>query len=493
MNTPGRSPLVSLRRESARAWARAHRGITHEYDDHPLALVRGALPTDLRGTLFRAGPGRLAAHGVRYHHLFDGDGHVARFHFDGASVRYRDRYVRTREYLTEERAGRPLFRSFGTNKPGGVRRNAFDPIFKNAANTTAYLHEGRLYALWEAGLPHRLDPSTLDTLARDTFDERLLDADNAWTRIAGRELPFSAHPRVDPDTGELFNFGLANGPVQRLFLYRVARDGAMRPPRAHRLDALYFVHDFALTTRYYVLFLCPTRFDVLRTMLGLTTPVSGMRYEPSRPTRIWLVPRDGGEPIVIDAPACFVFHHVNAWEDPSGHVVCDALQIATYPELPHPDDEDTLSVAPRADTLPFYTRFVIDPRTRTARSERLFDTPCELPFVAPALTGRPHRFAWATATHRDQPMAVFTRLVKFDLARRTVTEREHAPGFAGEPVFVPREDPASDDGWLLSLAFDPREDRSELLVLDAATLEERCALALPHAVPPGFHGAFGAR
>ena len=39
---------------------------------------------------------------------------------------------------------------------------------------------------------------------------------------------------------------------------------------------------------------------------------------------------------------------------------------------------------------------------------------------------------------------------------------------------------------------DPREDRSELLVLDASTLEERCALALPHAVPPGFHGAFSA-
>lgn len=485
---------VSKRRETAFAWARAHRGVERELDDVPLSILRGALPRELVGTLFRCGPGRLSAHGTNYHHLFDGDGHVCRFEFasDGA-VRFRNRFVRTREFLAERDAKRALFRSFGTNKPGGIRRNAFDPVFKNAANTSAFAHEGRLYALWEAGLPHRMDPATLETLARDTFEGRLLDGENAWTRIAGRELPFTAHPRVDPRTREMFAFGLSNGPTQRLHLYRADGSHTMDEPEVHKLDGLYFVHDFALTARFRVLFLCPARFDVVRTMLGLATPVSGMTYEPARPTRIWLVPRDGyaKSPIVIDAPSCFVFHHVNAWDHADGTVRCDALRIDTYPELPHPFDTDTLSVAPSKKSVPFYTEFVIDPEARSVRAQRRFESPCELPFVDPSLTTQEHRFSWATATDPASPMQVFTRLVKFDRARGTETVREFAPGFPGEPVFVPRGDGGrGDDGWLLAMGYSARDGASVLEVCDADTLENVCTLALPVTVPPGFHGCW---
>ncbi len=491
---PMLSSMVSKRRETAFAWARAHRGVEREVDDATLRVLRGTAPPDLRGTLFRCGPGRLSANGTHYRHLFDGDGHVCRFHFAGdGSVRFRNRFVQTREFIAERDARRALFRSFGTNKPGGVRRNAFDPIFKNAANTTAFAHQGRLYALWEAGLPHRLDPVTLETLARETFGDRLLDKENAWTRIAGRELPFTAHPRVDPRTKELFAFGLSNGPVQRLHLYRADASHVMAPPEEHKLDALYFVHDFALTTRFRVLFLCPARFDVVRTMLGLATPVSGMTYEPSRPTRIWLVPRDkrAVEPIVLEMPACFVFHHVNAWDDEDGNVRCHALRIDSYPELPHPYDTDTLSVAPSKKAVPFYTEFVLDPRLRTVRAKRRFDTPCELPYVEPARATSAHRFTWATATDPQSPMQVFTRLVKFDCAQSTETVREFAPGFPGEPVFVPRGDGGrGDDGWVLSMGYSARDGASILEVCDAATLESVCTLELPVTVPPGFHGCW---
>ena len=67
--------------------------------------------------------------------------------------------------LVAPTSGRMLYRGFGTNLPGGFFANALRMRFKNAANTSVVWHGGKLLALWEGGLPHRLDPTTLDTLS----------------------------------------------------------------------------------------------------------------------------------------------------------------------------------------------------------------------------------------------------------------------------------------------------------------------------------------
>ncbi|HEY8375815.1 MAG TPA: carotenoid oxygenase family protein, partial [Nannocystis sp.] len=114
---------------------RSYEPVTRELDG-PLTVVEGAVPPGLRGVLFRNGPGRLQLHGQRYGHLFDGDGHINRFAFTDDGVLYRNRYVRTREFLAEEAARRILYRNFGTNIPGGLHKNLFRTRFKNVANTS---------------------------------------------------------------------------------------------------------------------------------------------------------------------------------------------------------------------------------------------------------------------------------------------------------------------------------------------------------------------
>lgn len=345
--------MTSLRRTTAENWARAHAPVT-DGTDEPLEPLDGTLPTSLEGTLFRGGPGRTDAYGTPYQHLFDGDGHACRFHFERGRVTFTNRYVRTREFVEELAAGRVLYRSFGTAKPGGIRANAFDPKFKNAANTTAFVHARRVYALWNRA------SRTSSTRARSRRWTGSTSTNGSWLRTtlgrasrAGR-APFSAHPRVDPATGALFNFGLANGPRQQLLLYELSADGAMSQPESHELDALYFVHDFSLTARFRVLLLCPARFGVVRTMLGVDTPLSGMQFDRSRPTRVWLCPRDRGQPIVIDAPPGFVFHHVNAFEDRDGTIKLHALRSDALPTLPNPRDVLANSVAPPRAELPMY-------------------------------------------------------------------------------------------------------------------------------------------
>jgi carotenoid cleavage dioxygenase-like enzyme len=63
--------------------------------------------------------------------------------------------------------------------------------------------------------------------------------------------------------------------------------------------------------------------------------------------------------------------------------------------------------------------------------------------------------------------------------------------YPGEPVFVPTPSPtAEDDGVLLSVVLDLDKDRSFLLVLDAASLNELARAAAPHAIPFHFHGNY---
>ena len=54
-------------------------------------------------------------------------------------------------------------------------------------------------------------------------------------------------------------------------------------------------------------------------------------------------------------------------------------------------------------------------------------------------------------------------------------------------------DPASGDedgGWLLNFVHDQSTDLSDVVVLDAATLDEVARVHLPRRVPFGFHGSF---
>ena len=116
----------------------AHATVREEHDG-PLEIVEGAIPPELRGVLYRNGPGRLERGGHVYGHLFDGDGMICRYAFEGGAVRYRNRFVRTREYLDEEQADQIRYRNFGTNLPGGMLANIGRLRFKNAANTHVML------------------------------------------------------------------------------------------------------------------------------------------------------------------------------------------------------------------------------------------------------------------------------------------------------------------------------------------------------------------
>ena len=83
-------------------WASAFRNVGRELSNEPLNASKGTIPADLRGTLYRNGPGRLERGGHWVHHPFDGDGMVTALSFEAGGVSLSNRFVRTEGWLAEE-------------------------------------------------------------------------------------------------------------------------------------------------------------------------------------------------------------------------------------------------------------------------------------------------------------------------------------------------------------------------------------------------------
>ena len=200
--------------------------------------IEGKVPPFLRGTYYVNGPARFARGNARYRHWLDGDGMVCALSLSDDGARLAARYVRGTRLAEEEAAGRPLYRSFGTAFPGD--RLVRGVALESPLNVSVYPYGGALLAFGEQGLPWELDPLTLATRAPFTFGGAL-----------NRLSPFAAHPKIDPATGELFNFGINFASAQAsLNLYRFDPQGKPVYRRRLPLDAPTSLHDFCLSGRY---------------------------------------------------------------------------------------------------------------------------------------------------------------------------------------------------------------------------------------------------
>jgi len=158
--------------------------------DAPFLKVEGELPRELNGTLYRNGPNpQFDAPGA---HWFVGDGMLHAFHIENGRASYRNRWVRTPKWLAEHDAGRAIFAGFGGRRLPGAPDTACTD--SGVANTNIVFHGGKLLALEEGHLPTEIEPGTLETRGYYDYDKR----------IGG---PFTAHPKVDPLTGETMFFG----------------------------------------------------------------------------------------------------------------------------------------------------------------------------------------------------------------------------------------------------------------------------------------------
>jgi carotenoid cleavage dioxygenase len=244
------------------------------------------------------------------------------------------------------------------------------------------------------------------------------------------------------------------------------------------------VHDCAITGRYVVLYDLPVTFNMEAAAEGASLPY---RWNPDHPPRVGLLPLDGPADAVrwFDAPSCFVFHTLNAYDVTDGgrdQVVIDLVR--------HPRMFATLLNGPY-EGLPSLERWTIDLDAGKVTTDVLDDRGQEFPRIDERLTGRPHRYGYAAAFGQGIEHGP---ALKHDLAAGTREEHHYGDGRVTlEPVFVPRSaSAAEDDGWVMSYVYDATTDRSDIVILDAGDFagEPVATVHLPVRVPFGFHGSW---
>jgi len=477
-------------------WASAFRNVGVELDGVAVQAARGTIPTELEGTLYRNGPGRLERGGHWVHHPFDGDGMITALRFAGGKAELRNRFVRTEGFEAEEAAGKFLYRGvFGTQKPGGVAANAFDLRLKNIANTHVVRLGDQLLALWEAAEPHALDPDSLETRGLSLLDGVLKKGE-----------AFSAHPRFDPGhhgAPRMVTFGVKTGPRStiRLMEFAVEDDaasgvkaGQLLSERRDSFGGFAFLHDFAITPNWAVFLQNAIAFNPLPYVAGRKGAAQCLQSQPGGQAKFWLIPRDGGafagqKPRIIDAPDGFVFHHLNAWEEGDA-VVVESIFYADFPSIGPDDDFRSVNFELLPEGLLEQCR--INLSDGSVSTQRLSERCCEFAMVNPEREGLPCRFAWMAVTERETGNDPLQAIKKLDLQSGERQLWSAAPrGFVSEPLMVPRPGSSTeDDGWVLCLVWNGARCASDLVILDAASLAEVAVLELPLAVPHGLHGSW---
>lgn len=436
-------------------------------DDFDLEVV-GEIPAGLKGTLYRTGPNPQFDPRGDYH-WFSGDGMIHAFHVEDGKVTYRNRYVRTPKWELENSQGRSLFGSFGnpmTTDPIAMGKDS------GVANTNIVHHAGRLLALEEGHMPFEVAERTLESRGY----------------VADYLGKVTAHPKVDPKTGEMiwFGYGVGEMPLSAGMSYGVT-DAAGKVVRRDDFQAPFaaMVHDFMVTENYVLFPILPLTASLERAMSGKPA----FAWEPEKGGRVGVMRRAGDVASIrwFNVEACYVFHPMNAFEQ-DGKIIADVMRYDAAPLFPNADGSLGQKTAARL------VRWTLDLAggSDAIKEEPLDDLDGEFPRFDERQSGLGYRHGWYAADPSGAKTIKQTAIAHLDLksGKRQVYEL-NGGDMTSEPVFTPRSaDAAEGDGWVTAVVWRAAENRSDFLVFEAQDIAKGpIAIAkLPRRVPFGFHG-----
>lgn len=444
--------------------------------------VEGAIPVDLRGTFYRNAPEPTFGPKLGDDIFINGDGMIGAFRFEHGHVDFKSRYVRTEKFVRERQARRSLF---------GAYRNPFTDdesvrgLSRGTANTNIVWHGGKLLALKEDSPPVAIDPHTLETQGVWRYDGKLTST------------TATAHPKIDPLTGELIFFGYqAKGEFSDDIAVHIANaQGEIVYEEWFKMPYVCLMHDVAVTREHIVFAFMPTTTDVARMKSG--GPKWQWNPDPHQ-TIIGILPRGGRAADMrwFEGPPCWLFHYFNAYTEGTTVVVDGCVSEAqTFPFLyPDPAAFDPAKAVPRA------TRWTFDLSSdaNTFESRTLWPDYCEFPRIDERFMTTRHTVGFMIAS---DPSRDFSGGGHFGPAFNTVARVDFDTGrisryaldvhsTAQEPVFVPRAPDAPEgDGYLLLLVNRYDTMLNDLLLFDAQDLEAGpiATIKLPIRLRNGLH------
>ena len=443
--------------------------------------VVGEIPADLDGVYLRNTENPVHP-ALELYHPFDGDGMVHVVGFRDGKAFYRNRFVRTDGFLAEQEAGRPLWAGLAENPATSPTQTGWGARgrMKDASSTDIVMHNGvALTSFYQCGDLYRLDPTTLDTLGKAS-----------WNGAFPSDVGVSAHPKLDEATGELlfFNYG-----TEAPYMHYGVVDAA--DALVHYIDVPLpgprLPHDMVFTENYAILNDMP----LFWAPEALAKGKYAAKFHPDIPTRFAVIPRRGQTADILwfEADPTYVLHWTNAYED-GDEIVVDGY----YQENPEPPSgggtiyQRMFRFLDNEQMGPRLHRWRLDTVTGKCTEEHLSDRISEFGMINQRHAGRRHRYTYAATTLPG--WFLFDGVLKHDAD--TGREERYAFGegvFGSETAMAPRTGSQSeDDGYLVTIVSDMNRDLSECLVFDARTVGDGpiARIRLPERVSSGTHSTW---
>lgn len=447
--------------------------------------IDGKIPAEVEGTFFRVGPDYQYKPNPK-NIPFDGDGHISMFQIARGRADYKDRFVQTQRFKAQDEAGRALF---------GVYRNPFsdDPSVgkrsRGTANTHVMLHHGKLMALKEDSPPVVVNPRTLETV------------DDYYT-LGGqlKSQTFTAHPKIDPETGEMIAFGYeAKGlGTNDVAVFSIDRGGKITWETWVKVPYVSMIHDFAVTQKHIVFYVMPMAIA----MDGMKRGEVHWAWDSSLPTYFGVMRRggDGKDIKWFKGPERCATHVMSAFSD-GDRVYVDVPmarrnQFGFFPQV-HEKFDPAM-----AQTV--MTRMSVDLSKKSPRGyemEALYPSITgELPRIDERYLTLPYRVGFLMVSDPTKPRnpklpsgRMSNCYVKMDHAtRKTSTFFVGDDASLSECVFSPRNDKAPEgDGYLIGVATRLTEGgRTDVVIVDTAQMEAGpvATIKLPLRAPGQIHG-----
>ena len=405
--------------------------------------VTGTLPTELNGRYFRNGAN--PKHGDTPH-WFLGDGMIHGVELSNGNANwYRNRWVKT-----------PILE--GTDNDAV---ESMGDLSRSLANTHIVGHAGKILALEEGHWPFELSKD-LETIGAYNYGGKLATG-------------LTAHPKICPDTGEMLAFSYGVTPPYVTY-HRISATGELVQSEPIEVPGATMVHDFNITSNHVIFMDLPLIFDFENMAAGI--PIA---WSDDYGARLGVMPRNGTNADVVwyDIDPCYVYHPLNAYED-GNDIVIEVCRMAH-------------SMKPNTqDVPPMMHRWTIHTKNGNVTETQLDDRSVDFPRVPDKLIGLRHRYGYTAEFGQGLPYATSFR--KYDMTTGNSVAHQLSDGcMGGEPVFVPAASAThEDDGYLLSYVVDQNTNTSELVVVDASTMdiEPVARVHIPARIPAGFHGSW---
>jgi len=456
--------------------------------------VVGKIPSDMDGAFFRAGYEWYYPPMFPDDAILNADGYTSAFRIKGGKVDYRGRWVETYRVKQMRKARRQLY---------GYYRNPFTddpsvsdpqhPNLRTVANTAPVAHGGKLFALKEDGLPHQIDPNTLATIGPYDFKGK-------W-----KSQTFTAHPKLDPVSGEMIAFGYeATGLASDdLWIYTHDRKGNITKEVRTKVPYVSVIHDMALSQKH-----------ILIPFAGYVTSLERLKagkihwgWDQTKPSYIGVLPRDGEAKDMrwFKGPLRCMMHTLNAQDEKDGKLTLYASfwDGNFFPFFPPVDGSPWDPKLARA----FIRKLTFDLNSRkdTWTEEILWPNQVsDLGKVDPRVLSLPTRYLYTSFGDPDRPFdrarigagapaQPTNSYGRFDLATGKLDKY-----FAGtthslqELSFVQRKGGTEGDGYIVGVADNLAENRSELVIADAQHLADGdiARVLLPFKLSPQVHGVW---